>query len=89
MYEVIDNLKSLYDRAGKTFSGGPSAVEDVPHRTADRTQYVNHQLGAGLPSIIGRGIAAPPDEVTRPTSVHVAVVQQLLNQIALATARVL
>uniref|UniRef100_A0AAV1TZK2 Uncharacterized protein n=1 Tax=Peronospora matthiolae TaxID=2874970 RepID=A0AAV1TZK2_9STRA len=41
--------------------------------------YVNHQLGAGLPRIPGRGIAAPPDEVTRPTSVHVAVVQQLLN----------
>uniref|UniRef100_A0AAV1UZ69 Uncharacterized protein n=1 Tax=Peronospora matthiolae TaxID=2874970 RepID=A0AAV1UZ69_9STRA len=35
----------------------------------DQTQYVNHQLGAGLPRIPGRGIAAPPDEVTRPTSV--------------------
>uniref|UniRef100_A0AAV1TNW7 Uncharacterized protein n=1 Tax=Peronospora matthiolae TaxID=2874970 RepID=A0AAV1TNW7_9STRA len=34
MYEGIDNLKSLYDRAGKTFSGGPSAAQDVPHRTA-------------------------------------------------------
>uniref|UniRef100_A0AAV1VIF7 Uncharacterized protein n=1 Tax=Peronospora matthiolae TaxID=2874970 RepID=A0AAV1VIF7_9STRA len=45
----------------------------------NQTQYVNHQLGAGLPSIPGRGIAAPPDEMTRPTSVHIAVVQQLLN----------
>uniref|UniRef100_A0AAV1T2P0 Uncharacterized protein n=1 Tax=Peronospora matthiolae TaxID=2874970 RepID=A0AAV1T2P0_9STRA len=52
----------------------------------NQIQYVNHQLGAGLPRIPGRGIAAPPDEVTRPTSVHIAVVQQLLNQIALATA---
>uniref|UniRef100_A0AAV1UA76 Uncharacterized protein n=1 Tax=Peronospora matthiolae TaxID=2874970 RepID=A0AAV1UA76_9STRA len=51
----------------------------------DQTQYVSHQLGAGLPSIPGRGVAAPPDKITRPTSVHVAVVQQLLNQIALAT----
>uniref|UniRef100_A0AAV1U0S6 Uncharacterized protein n=1 Tax=Peronospora matthiolae TaxID=2874970 RepID=A0AAV1U0S6_9STRA len=34
MYEGIDNLKSLYDRAGKTFSGGPSAAQDVPRRTA-------------------------------------------------------
>uniref|UniRef100_A0AAV1TUN1 Uncharacterized protein n=1 Tax=Peronospora matthiolae TaxID=2874970 RepID=A0AAV1TUN1_9STRA len=34
----------------------------------DQTQYVNHQLGAGLPRIPGRGITAPPDEVTRPTS---------------------
>uniref|UniRef100_A0AAV1USH9 Uncharacterized protein n=1 Tax=Peronospora matthiolae TaxID=2874970 RepID=A0AAV1USH9_9STRA len=34
MYEGIDNLKSLYDRAGKTFSGGPSAAQDVSRRTA-------------------------------------------------------
>uniref|UniRef100_A0AAV1TA39 Uncharacterized protein n=1 Tax=Peronospora matthiolae TaxID=2874970 RepID=A0AAV1TA39_9STRA len=53
----------------------------------DQTQYVDHQSGAGLPSIPGQGIAAPPDEITRPTSVHIAVVQQLLNKIALATAR--
>uniref|UniRef100_A0AAV1T8F9 Uncharacterized protein n=1 Tax=Peronospora matthiolae TaxID=2874970 RepID=A0AAV1T8F9_9STRA len=38
----------------------------------NQTQYVSHQLGAGLPSIPGRGIAAPPDEVTRPTSVYIA-----------------
>uniref|UniRef100_A0AAV1VCU8 Uncharacterized protein n=1 Tax=Peronospora matthiolae TaxID=2874970 RepID=A0AAV1VCU8_9STRA len=34
MYEGIDNLKSLYDRAGKPFSSGPSAAQDVPRRTA-------------------------------------------------------
>uniref|UniRef100_A0AAV1USQ7 Uncharacterized protein n=1 Tax=Peronospora matthiolae TaxID=2874970 RepID=A0AAV1USQ7_9STRA len=34
MYEGIDNLKSLYDRAGKTFSSGSSASQDVPRRTA-------------------------------------------------------
>uniref|UniRef100_A0AAV1UV22 Uncharacterized protein n=1 Tax=Peronospora matthiolae TaxID=2874970 RepID=A0AAV1UV22_9STRA len=43
MCEGIDNLKSLYDRAGKTFSGGPSAAQDVSRRTLDQTQYVNHQ----------------------------------------------
>uniref|UniRef100_A0AAV1TQJ5 Uncharacterized protein n=1 Tax=Peronospora matthiolae TaxID=2874970 RepID=A0AAV1TQJ5_9STRA len=79
MYEGIDNLKSLCDRAGKTFSDGPSAAKDAPRRTAQPDPVGDHQFGAGLPSIIGRGIAAPPDEITRPTSVHVAVVQQLLN----------
>uniref|UniRef100_A0AAV1UIB2 Uncharacterized protein n=1 Tax=Peronospora matthiolae TaxID=2874970 RepID=A0AAV1UIB2_9STRA len=38
MYEGIDNLKSLYDRAGKTFSGGPSAAQDVPRRMLNQTQ---------------------------------------------------
>uniref|UniRef100_A0AAV1VLY5 Uncharacterized protein n=1 Tax=Peronospora matthiolae TaxID=2874970 RepID=A0AAV1VLY5_9STRA len=79
MYEGIDYLKSLYDRAGKTFSGGPSAAQDVPHRTAQPDPVRQSSVGSGLPSIPGRGIAAPPDEITRPTSVHVAVVQQLLN----------
>uniref|UniRef100_A0AAV1VKW9 Uncharacterized protein n=1 Tax=Peronospora matthiolae TaxID=2874970 RepID=A0AAV1VKW9_9STRA len=79
MYEGIDNLKSLYDRAGWI---SPAVL--LRHRMCrvvllNQTQYVNHQLGAGLPRIPGRGIAAPPDEITRPTSVHVAVVQQLLN----------
>uniref|UniRef100_A0AAV1UYW3 Transposase n=1 Tax=Peronospora matthiolae TaxID=2874970 RepID=A0AAV1UYW3_9STRA len=79
MYEGIDNLKSLYDRAGKT---SPAVL--LRHRMCrvvllNQTQYVDHQLGAGLPRIPGRGKAAPPDEITCPTSVHVAVVQQLLN----------
>uniref|UniRef100_A0AAV1UYK9 Uncharacterized protein n=1 Tax=Peronospora matthiolae TaxID=2874970 RepID=A0AAV1UYK9_9STRA len=33
MYEGIDNLKSQYDRAGKTFFGGPSAALNLPRRT--------------------------------------------------------
>uniref|UniRef100_A0AAV1U1F0 Uncharacterized protein n=1 Tax=Peronospora matthiolae TaxID=2874970 RepID=A0AAV1U1F0_9STRA len=74
MYEGIDNLKSLYDRAGKTFSGGPSAAQDVPRRTARPDPVRQSSAGAGLPSIPGRGITAPPDEITRPTSVHIAVV---------------
>uniref|UniRef100_A0AAV1VKS4 Uncharacterized protein n=1 Tax=Peronospora matthiolae TaxID=2874970 RepID=A0AAV1VKS4_9STRA len=45
MYEGIDNLKSLYDRSGKTFSSGPSAAQDVPRRIA-RTDPVR-QLSAG------------------------------------------
>uniref|UniRef100_A0AAV1UUI1 Uncharacterized protein n=1 Tax=Peronospora matthiolae TaxID=2874970 RepID=A0AAV1UUI1_9STRA len=79
MYEGIDNLKSLYDRAGKTFSGGPSAAQDVPRRTAQPDPVRQPSVGGGAPKYPGRGIAAPPDEITRPTSVHVAVVQQLLN----------
>uniref|UniRef100_A0AAV1U0A3 Uncharacterized protein n=1 Tax=Peronospora matthiolae TaxID=2874970 RepID=A0AAV1U0A3_9STRA len=79
MYEGIDNLKSF-----TTVPGRLSPAVLLRHRMCRvvlliQTQYVNHQLGAGLPRSPGRGIAAPPDEITRPTSVHVAVVQQLLN----------
>uniref|UniRef100_A0AAV1UI73 Uncharacterized protein n=1 Tax=Peronospora matthiolae TaxID=2874970 RepID=A0AAV1UI73_9STRA len=49
MYEGIDNLKSLYDRAGKTFSGGPSAAQDVPHRTARPDPVCQSSVGSGAP----------------------------------------
>uniref|UniRef100_A0AAV1TK60 Uncharacterized protein n=1 Tax=Peronospora matthiolae TaxID=2874970 RepID=A0AAV1TK60_9STRA len=49
MYEGIDNLKSLYDRAGKTFSGGPSAAQDVPHRTARTDTVRQPSVGSGDP----------------------------------------
>uniref|UniRef100_A0AAV1VM19 Uncharacterized protein n=1 Tax=Peronospora matthiolae TaxID=2874970 RepID=A0AAV1VM19_9STRA len=49
MYEGIDNLKSLYDRAGKTFSGGPSAVQDAPHRTAQPYPVRQPSVGSGAP----------------------------------------
>uniref|UniRef100_A0AAV1T7P6 Uncharacterized protein n=1 Tax=Peronospora matthiolae TaxID=2874970 RepID=A0AAV1T7P6_9STRA len=49
MYEGIDNLKSLYDRAGKTFSGGPSAAQDVPHRTARPDPVRRSSVGSGAP----------------------------------------
>uniref|UniRef100_A0AAV1UTP2 Uncharacterized protein n=1 Tax=Peronospora matthiolae TaxID=2874970 RepID=A0AAV1UTP2_9STRA len=49
MYEGIDNLKSLYDRAGKTFSGGPSAAQDVPRRTARPDQVRQPSVGSGAP----------------------------------------
>uniref|UniRef100_A0AAV1UF80 Uncharacterized protein n=1 Tax=Peronospora matthiolae TaxID=2874970 RepID=A0AAV1UF80_9STRA len=49
MYEGIDNLKSLYDRAGKTFSGGPSAAQDVPRRTAQLDQVRQSSVGSGAP----------------------------------------
>uniref|UniRef100_A0AAV1VEW5 Uncharacterized protein n=1 Tax=Peronospora matthiolae TaxID=2874970 RepID=A0AAV1VEW5_9STRA len=48
MYEGIDNLKSLYDRAGKTFSGGPSAAQDVPRRTA-QPDPVRQTVESGAP----------------------------------------
>uniref|UniRef100_A0AAV1U6K3 Uncharacterized protein n=1 Tax=Peronospora matthiolae TaxID=2874970 RepID=A0AAV1U6K3_9STRA len=49
MYEGIDNLKSLYDRAGKTFSGGPSAAQDVPRRTARPDPVRRPSGGSGAP----------------------------------------
>uniref|UniRef100_A0AAV1TZ14 Uncharacterized protein n=1 Tax=Peronospora matthiolae TaxID=2874970 RepID=A0AAV1TZ14_9STRA len=49
MYEGIDNLKSLYDRAGKTFSGGPSAAQDVPRRTARPDPVRQPSVGSGAP----------------------------------------
>uniref|UniRef100_A0AAV1TBV5 Uncharacterized protein n=1 Tax=Peronospora matthiolae TaxID=2874970 RepID=A0AAV1TBV5_9STRA len=49
MYEGIDNLKSLYYRAGKTFSGGPSAAQDVPRRTAQPGPVRQPSVGSGAP----------------------------------------
>uniref|UniRef100_A0AAV1UGW3 Uncharacterized protein n=1 Tax=Peronospora matthiolae TaxID=2874970 RepID=A0AAV1UGW3_9STRA len=49
MYEGIDNLKSLYDRAGKTFSGGPSAAKDVPRLTARPDPVRQPSVGSGAP----------------------------------------
>uniref|UniRef100_A0AAV1TGJ6 Uncharacterized protein n=1 Tax=Peronospora matthiolae TaxID=2874970 RepID=A0AAV1TGJ6_9STRA len=45
----IDNLKSLYDRAGKTFSGGPSAAQDVSRRTARPDPVRQPSIGSGAP----------------------------------------
>uniref|UniRef100_A0AAV1UCX9 Uncharacterized protein n=1 Tax=Peronospora matthiolae TaxID=2874970 RepID=A0AAV1UCX9_9STRA len=49
MYEGVDNLKSLYDRAGKTLSGGPSAAQDVPRRTARPDPVRQSSVGSGAP----------------------------------------
>uniref|UniRef100_A0AAV1V7K9 Uncharacterized protein n=1 Tax=Peronospora matthiolae TaxID=2874970 RepID=A0AAV1V7K9_9STRA len=49
MYEGIDNLKSLYDRARKTFSGGPFAAQDVSHRTARPGPVRQSSVGSGAP----------------------------------------
>uniref|UniRef100_A0AAV1URH6 Uncharacterized protein n=1 Tax=Peronospora matthiolae TaxID=2874970 RepID=A0AAV1URH6_9STRA len=49
MYEGIDNLKSLYDRAGKTFSGGPSAAQDEQRRTAQPDPVRRSSVGSGAP----------------------------------------
>uniref|UniRef100_A0AAV1UWT6 Uncharacterized protein n=1 Tax=Peronospora matthiolae TaxID=2874970 RepID=A0AAV1UWT6_9STRA len=49
MCEGIDDLKSLYERAGKTFSGGPSAAQDVPHRTARPYPVRQPSVGSGAP----------------------------------------
>uniref|UniRef100_A0AAV1V8I8 Uncharacterized protein n=1 Tax=Peronospora matthiolae TaxID=2874970 RepID=A0AAV1V8I8_9STRA len=47
--ERIGNLKSLYDRAGKTFSSGPSAAQDVPRRTAQPDPVRRSSVGSGAP----------------------------------------
>uniref|UniRef100_A0AAV1UJR2 Uncharacterized protein n=2 Tax=Peronospora matthiolae TaxID=2874970 RepID=A0AAV1UJR2_9STRA len=49
MYKGIDNLKSLYDRAGKTFSGGPSVAQDVPIRTALPDPVRQSSVKSGAP----------------------------------------
>uniref|UniRef100_A0AAV1T8Q1 Uncharacterized protein n=1 Tax=Peronospora matthiolae TaxID=2874970 RepID=A0AAV1T8Q1_9STRA len=49
MYEGIDNLKSLHDRAGKTFSGGPSAAQELPRRTAQQNPVRQSSVGSGAP----------------------------------------
>uniref|UniRef100_M4B3Q0 Uncharacterized protein n=1 Tax=Hyaloperonospora arabidopsidis (strain Emoy2) TaxID=559515 RepID=M4B3Q0_HYAAE len=53
-----------------------------------KAQNINQQLRARLPSICRGWIPAPPDEVTRPTSLLIAVVQQAFHEEALATARI-
>uniref|UniRef100_A0AAV1VGF1 Uncharacterized protein n=1 Tax=Peronospora matthiolae TaxID=2874970 RepID=A0AAV1VGF1_9STRA len=45
----IDNLKSLYDRAGKTFSGSPSTAQNVPRRTAQTDPVRQPSVGSGAP----------------------------------------
>uniref|UniRef100_A0AAV1U5I5 Uncharacterized protein n=1 Tax=Peronospora matthiolae TaxID=2874970 RepID=A0AAV1U5I5_9STRA len=49
MYEGIDNLKSLYDRAGNLFFGSPSAAQDVPRRTAQPDPVRRSSVGSGAP----------------------------------------
>uniref|UniRef100_A0AAV1V8T3 Uncharacterized protein n=1 Tax=Peronospora matthiolae TaxID=2874970 RepID=A0AAV1V8T3_9STRA len=49
VYEGIDDLKSLHDRAGKTFSGGPSAAQDVPSCTAQPDPVRQSSVGSGAP----------------------------------------
>uniref|UniRef100_A0AAV1USA5 Uncharacterized protein n=1 Tax=Peronospora matthiolae TaxID=2874970 RepID=A0AAV1USA5_9STRA len=49
MHEGIGNLKSLYDRAGKKFSGGPSAAQDVQRRTAHPDPVRQPSVGGVVP----------------------------------------
>uniref|UniRef100_A0AAV1VN08 Uncharacterized protein n=1 Tax=Peronospora matthiolae TaxID=2874970 RepID=A0AAV1VN08_9STRA len=73
MHEGIDNLKSLYDRAGKTFSGGPSAAQDVPRRTAQPDPVRQPSVGSGDPKNPRTGDSRATGRDS--SSVHVAVVQ--------------
>uniref|UniRef100_A0AAV1UEM4 Uncharacterized protein n=1 Tax=Peronospora matthiolae TaxID=2874970 RepID=A0AAV1UEM4_9STRA len=49
IYEGIDNLKSLCNRAGKTFSGSPSVAQDVPRCTAQPNPVRQLSVGSGAP----------------------------------------
>uniref|UniRef100_A0AAV1V5U6 Uncharacterized protein n=1 Tax=Peronospora matthiolae TaxID=2874970 RepID=A0AAV1V5U6_9STRA len=42
-------MKSLYDRAGKTLSGDPSAAKDVPRRTAQTDPVRQPSVGSWAP----------------------------------------
>uniref|UniRef100_M4BFF9 Uncharacterized protein n=1 Tax=Hyaloperonospora arabidopsidis (strain Emoy2) TaxID=559515 RepID=M4BFF9_HYAAE len=53
----------------------------------DKAQTSNQQLRARLPTICRVWIPAPPDEVIRPMSFHIAMVQQAFHEEALVTAR--
>ena len=53
MYEGIDNLESLYKRAGYSFSDGPSSAADVPCHTARQGQ-------AHPPSVASEDLNYPP-----------------------------
>uniref|UniRef100_M4B2H7 Uncharacterized protein n=1 Tax=Hyaloperonospora arabidopsidis (strain Emoy2) TaxID=559515 RepID=M4B2H7_HYAAE len=54
----------------------------------DETLNVNHQLGAGLPAVMRRRIAAPANKITRSLPLHVTVVQDKLHVKALTTVRI-
>uniref|UniRef100_M4BV63 Uncharacterized protein n=1 Tax=Hyaloperonospora arabidopsidis (strain Emoy2) TaxID=559515 RepID=M4BV63_HYAAE len=54
----------------------------------DKAQNITQQLRASLPTICRGWIPSPPDEVTRPMSLHIAVVQQVFHEEALDTARI-
>uniref|UniRef100_M4BT17 RxLR effector candidate protein n=1 Tax=Hyaloperonospora arabidopsidis (strain Emoy2) TaxID=559515 RepID=M4BT17_HYAAE len=54
----------------------------------NETLKVNHQLGARLPAVVCRRIAAPANKITRSLPLHVTVVQDTLQVKALTTAEV-
>uniref|UniRef100_M4B937 RxLR effector candidate protein n=1 Tax=Hyaloperonospora arabidopsidis (strain Emoy2) TaxID=559515 RepID=M4B937_HYAAE len=88
MYEGIDNLQSLYKRAGRSFRDGPSSASDAPCQTARKGPLHQPAVESEASNYLPRVTPAPPDEVTRPTSLHIAVVQQAFHEEALATARI-
>ena len=73
MREGIATLQSLYERAGSSFSDGPSPRVSLVV-LFDKAGNVGHQLSPRFPAIRRRRIATSPDEITRPTSLHLAVI---------------
>uniref|UniRef100_M4BUN5 RxLR effector candidate protein n=1 Tax=Hyaloperonospora arabidopsidis (strain Emoy2) TaxID=559515 RepID=M4BUN5_HYAAE len=60
MYEGIANLQSLYNRAGRSFSDGPSSASDVPCHTA-------RQVPTRPPSVASEVPNCPPRANSRAT----------------------
>ena len=54
----------------------------------DETLNVNHQLGARLPAVVRRRIAAPANKITSSLPLHVTVVQDTLHVKALTAVRI-
>uniref|UniRef100_M4BIP2 Uncharacterized protein n=1 Tax=Hyaloperonospora arabidopsidis (strain Emoy2) TaxID=559515 RepID=M4BIP2_HYAAE len=54
----------------------------------DEPLNVNHQLGAKLPAVVRRRIAAPANKITRSLPLHITVVQDNLHVKALTTVQI-
>ena len=87
-YEVIANMQYLDNVLGVR-----SSMDLLWHRMClvillDKAKNFHHQLRARFPTVRRGRIAVPPDEVTRPTSFYIAVVQQSFHEEALTTASI-
>ena len=88
MREEVDYFKSLYARAKSTFNDVPCGLSDESRRTAVRDPARRPSVGSETSRCNVTRVIMPPDEVTRPTLLFPAVVQDTLHYKALTTSRV-